>query len=152
MKVSQMLEKFKTGKNYYQYFDQLRDIRTIGLLVFLVIVLLISWSGVKAIQTNYDLQKQIVGLQQENQVQELQNKNLELQNEYFNTSQYLELSARQNFGLGAPGETELIVPKSVALAHTVKLPSNNAAPKASAEQPFYEHNFQAWMNFLFHRQ
>ncbi len=147
-----MLEKLKIQETTYRYLDQLRDVRAIGLLVFLVIVLLISWSGVKAIQTNYNLQKQVVGLQQENQVQELQNKNLELQNGYFNTDQYLELQARQNFGLGAPGETELIVPRSVALAHTVTLPSSNdQVPRASSEQPFYERNFQAWMNFLFHR-
>jgi len=40
--------------------------------VFTVIVLLISWSGVKSIQTNYGLQKQISKLQQENDVAKLQ--------------------------------------------------------------------------------
>jgi cell division protein FtsB len=147
-----MFEKIKNYQNYYQYLDQFRDIRAVGLLIFLIIVMLISWSGVKAIQTNYDLQKQISRLSQENQVQQLQNNNLELQNEYFNTNQYLELTARQNFGLGEPGETELIVPRSIALKHTVNLGTTNAVPKPSSKQPFYERNFQAWMDFLFHRQ
>lgn len=147
-----MLEKIKTYKNYYGYLAQFRDPRAIGLSVFAVIVLLISWSGVKAIQTNYDLQKQISRLQQENQVQELKNKNLQLQNEYYNTNQYLELEARQNFGLGAPGEKELLVPESVALANVVNLPSTRTAPKASSKEPFYQRNFQAWMDFLADRQ
>src|SRR5215469_13850027 len=92
------------------YILSLRDVRNVGLLVFTMIVLLISWSGVKSIQTNYGLQKQVAALAQENQVQTLQNADLALQNRYLDTPQYLEVSARQNLGLGAPGETELLVP------------------------------------------
>ncbi len=147
-----MFAKIKNYQNYYPFLEQFRDVRAAGLLVFLVIVLLISWSGVKAIQTNYELQKQISALQQVNQVQELQNNNLKLQNEYYNTTQYLELTARQNFGLGAPGETELIVPKSVALKNTVNLSGANSGQKPTSKQPIYQRNFQAWMDFLLHRQ
>src|SRR5258708_24016511 len=92
------------------YVLSLRDIRNVGLLVFTIIVLLISWSGVKSIQTNYGLQKQISGLSQENNVRNLQNTNLALQNQYYNTSQYLEISARQNLRLVAAVVTDLLVP------------------------------------------
>src|SRR5665213_1810477 len=110
-----MINKIKT---YYSLipWQSLRDLRTLGLLVFLVIVLLISWSGVKTIKSNFELQKQVAQYQYNNQVQQLENKNLHLQNEYYNTNQYLELSARQELGLGYPGETELLVPKSVAMS------------------------------------
>jgi cell division protein FtsB len=146
-----ILDKIKQYKNH-PYVEQFQDIRAVGLGVFAVIVLLVSWSGAKAIQTNYDLQKQISQLQQENSVQTLENNNLKLQNEYYNTNQYLELQARANFGLGFPGETELIVPKSVAMAHTVNLTSQIAQVKASSKQPSYQKNFQAWINFFLHRQ
>ena len=134
-----------------QYVLSLRDVRNVGLLVFTVIVLLISWSGVKSIQTNYGLQKQISKLQQENDVQKLQNQNLQLQNKYYGTDQYLELSARQNLGLGMAGETELLVPKSVALAHTVKQPNAETAKSEVPKQPFWQRNFQAWVNFFLDR-
>jgi len=133
------------------YILSLRDIRNVGLLVFTIIVLLISWSGVKSIQTNYGLQKQISRLRQENQVGNLQNTNLALQNQYLKTNQYLEISARQNLGLGADGETELLVPKSVALAHTVKQPGAAVAAPEVPKQPFWQHNFQAWIDFFLHR-
>jgi cell division protein FtsB len=132
---------------------QLQDVRVLGLFLFLIIVLLTSWSGVKTIQSNYSLQKQISQLTQENQIQELKNNDLQLQNEYYNTNQYLELSARQNFGLAAPGETELLVPQSVALAQLV--PVSNQAPTTTAttlHQPTYQKNFNAWIDFLLHRQ
>ena len=130
---------------------QLRDIRVAGQVVFGVVVVLVSWSGIKAIDTNYELQKQITQLQQENELQQLENDNLSLQNDYYNSDQYLELSARQNFGLGAPGEQEVIIPKSVALSHTVPEPKPSAASKPTVEAPLYQRNIQAWVDFFLHR-
>ena len=117
----------------------------------MVIVLLISWSGIKTIQTNYELQKQISGLKQQTDVQKLKNNNLALQNDYFKSNQYLELSARQNFGLAAPGEKEIIVPKSVALSYTVNPPASKTQ-SASDQLPGYQKNFQSWVDFFLHRQ
>jgi cell division protein FtsB len=134
---------------------QLRDPRVIGLLLFLFVLLLITWSGVKSIETNYDLQKQISKLEQQNSVEELENANLKLQNDYYNTPQYLELAARKDFGLAAKGETVLIVPRTVALAHTTDMtrPSKDQqAAKKKADQPAWQRNFQAWMDFFLHRE
>src|SRR5215472_11093774 len=92
----------------WPYIYRLRDVHFAGQVLFVVVVLLISWSGVKAIDANYVLQKQIAQLEQQNTLQQLENSNQKLQNEYYNSNQYLELSARQNFGLAAPGEKEII--------------------------------------------
>jgi cell division protein FtsB len=149
------LEKIREYRQIVrQWTDQLSDIRVIGLLVFLGITLLITWSGVKAIDTNYGLQKQVATLEQQNDIQKLTNSNLALQNDYYNTNQYLELAARQSFGLGAPGETELLIPTSVALADTTTLtnPEQQQAAKAVNKQPAYQRNFEAWMDFLLHRE
>ncbi|HYH74495.1 MAG TPA: septum formation initiator family protein [Candidatus Saccharimonadales bacterium] len=136
------------------YAQHLRDVRVVGLLLFLVVLLMMSWSGVKVIETNYSLQKQISQLQQQKDLQELSNTNLKLTNEYYGSNQYLELMARQNFGMAAPGETVLVVPQDVALSHTVDKPNTEQEQQqqAAAKQPFYQRNFQAWMNFFLHRQ
>jgi cell division protein FtsL len=149
-----MLAKIKQNViEIYNMRAQLRDVRLLGLFLFLIIVLLISWSGVKTIQTNYSLQKQIAQLTQENQVQQLQNNDLQLQTEYYNTNQYLELSARENLGLGAPGETELLVPKNVAMAQLAQVASSTTTMSGTnSRQPGYEKNFNAWISFLLHRQ
>lgn len=150
-----MNEKHKLNlEKIYEYALQFRDVRAVGLLLFLAVVLMISWSGVKTIDTNYRLQKQISRLEQQVQVQRLKNTNTKLQNQYFETNQYLEVAARQNFGLAAPGETVLNVPQGVALAHTVDLPDAEQVEvrKTIAKQPAYQRNFQAWINFVLHRQ
>ncbi|HUC90317.1 MAG TPA: septum formation initiator family protein [Patescibacteria group bacterium] len=136
----------------FGYAKQLSDPRMVGLLLFLFVVLMIGWSGVKAIETNYGLQKQISKLEQQIAVQKLTNDNLKLQTDYYNTPQYLELAARKDFGLAGSGETVLVVPRSVALANTVDLPRDKQkAAEAQKKEPAYKRNMQAWMDFLFHR-
>lgn len=131
---------------------QAKDIRVIGFMAFAVLVLLVSWSTVSVIQTNYDLQKQVSTLAQQNKVSELENNNLKLKNQYYNTDQYLELAARRQFGKAAPGEKVLIVPKNVALAHTVNLPDAATKKTTDDQKPVYQRNFETWMDFFFHRQ
>lgn len=137
--------------NALSYVYRLRDIRFAGQLLFVIVVLLVSWSGVKAIDSNYVLQRQIVELQQQNDLQQLENNNLTLQNQYYNNNQYLELSARQNFGLAAPGEKEVVVPKDVALSYIVPEPKA-VTPRTNTELPSYQRNMEAWLNFFLHRQ
>ena len=136
----------------YHYAQRMGDIRFVGQILFVFVVLLFTWSGIKSVQTNYGLQKQISGLKQQIAVQALQNNNLELQNQYFNSNQYLELAARQNFGLAAAGEKEVIVPASVALSYTTNLPTTEKTVEVPAPQPSYQKNFQSWVDFFLHRQ
>lgn len=128
-----------------------QDVRNIGLLVFAVIALLVTWSGIKVVQTNYDLQKQISVMRQENDVKKLANSNLALKNRYLETDQYLELTVRQQYNKALSGEKLLIVPEAVALAHTTDVPEEQGEPEPTAkdEGPWYERNFNAWLDFLF---
>ena len=142
-----MMEKIKNLR-HHPIMQQLKDVRVVGLIVFGVIVLLVTWNTIVAIQQNYSLQKQISMLQQEVAVQQLKNKNLQLGQEYYNTKTFLELSARENFGLGEPGETLVIVPQKVALEHTVNLSQTSTEPKKATSKPWYQQNFEAWINFF----
>ena len=146
-----MIEKIKNYQNHPS-FKQLQDVRVLGLVAFAGIALIVSWSTISAIQTNYGLQKQISALQQENYVQELKNKNQKLANQYYNTSQFLELAARRQFGKAAPNEKLLLVPKPVALAHTSNVSSSvSKTPSSPSHSSTYQRNFQAWMDFFQHR-
>ena len=145
---------FNKINSYYERIPwrSLRDPKNVGLVIFLIIVLLISWSGVKALQTNYNLQKQISLLKQQNDVDQLQNINQQLQNEYYGTNQYLNVTARQEFGLGEPGETELIVPKAVALSNLAPTTVATTASTTNPHQTSYQKNFQSWVDFILHKQ
>lgn len=145
------LTKLTANEKLAEFGRQFQDVRAIGLVLFLIVALMVSWSGVKVIQTNYELQKQISAMQQEVDVQQLANANLKLQNRYYQTDQYLELQARQDFGLGGAGETQVIVPREVALKYASAIDSINEPTVQTVQQPKYQRNFQAWIDFFLHR-
>jgi cell division protein FtsB len=146
---------FNKLKFHIIYFlKNLRDVRFLGQAVFVVIVLLVSWSTAKAIQSNYELQRQVAEIRKKNEIQQLKNDNLKIRNQYLNTNEYLELAARSQLGKAAPGETVIIVPKEVAMQYTVenKVKSDANVQKAIDEKkPAYQRNLEAWGKFFFRR-
>lgn len=136
----------------HPYAQMLSDTRSLGLLAFGVVALLVTWSGVKAVQTNYDLQKQIASIEQANSVQKLENDNQRLRNEYYNSDEFLELAARRQFGKASPGETLYLVPKNVALLYAPeKIQVSQTDKKPQTHKPTWQKNFEAWVNFYLHR-
>lgn len=151
-----MLEKIKTYAKLPAV-KSLSDVRTLGMLAFGIISLLVTWSSIRVVQSNYDLQKQISKMQQQNDVQQLANTNQSLKNEYFKTDAYLELAARRHFNKALPGEKLVIVPKDVSLAHSIEVPKPSLTNQAVADTvkasgSSFQRNFNAWLDFLFHRQ
>lgn len=146
-----MFEKLKDIAKHPNLYS-LNDTRVLGLIGFGVIALLVTWSGIKSIQTNYELQKQISTLSQQNEVKKLENENAKLRIQYYKTDEFLELAARRQFGKAAPGETLYTVSKKVAVAHTKPMPKVDDKPKTQADtRPGYQKNLESWFNFFFHR-
>jgi cell division protein FtsB len=146
-------EKIKDKLNSKQA-RRIFDVRNIVLYIFGMIVLAIAWSGAKTVQNNYELQKQAAQLKQQNQVVALLNSNTYLQNQFYKTNEYLELSARQNLGLAAPGEQVLVVPKAVAMKYVD--PSLETEEKAVQSEvpdtrPKYARNLESWRDFILGR-
>ena len=133
-------------------FQILTDTRVLGLLAFGAVALLITWSGIKVVQTNYELEKKISVSKQRNAVEQLENENLKLRNQYYKSDQYLELAARRQFGKAAPGERLYTVPESVALARTVEAaptPQLGETQETTSNKPRYQQNISDWVDFLF---
>ena len=136
------------GKKY-----QLQDPRTWGLLAFAFMATAVTWRCAKAIQINFELQKKVVVIDEQNKVQSLQNETQKLKNEYLKSDEYKELSARRLFGKAAAGERVYIVPKEVALKYTSPKVAvkPNKITKAPLKLPTYQQNTQDWLDFFFHR-
>jgi len=125
---------------------RLKALATLNNAVLVVALLIAStwvWSTIEAIQHNFTLQQKVDALSQEIAVGDLQNKTLELQRSYYNSDQYLELSARERLGLAMPGEKMLILP-----TNTVK-PLDQTQPVVTEATIADRSNFAQWMYFLF---
>jgi cell division protein FtsB len=146
-----MQTKINYQKKISHFLNRMSDVRFSTQVLFVIIVLLISWSGVKSIQANYGLQKQINELDQQNKISQMENDNLRLQNEYYKSNQYLELSARRNFGLAAPGGKVIVIPQSVALAYVANVKLGNGQQDGSSKKTAIQNNAQSWLNFFLNR-
>lgn len=145
-KYKQVILKIITHPNV----KTVRDVRVLGLIGLGLLVLIASWSGVRVIETNYELQKKIANEQKENEIQKLKNDNITLQNDYYNSDTYLELTARKLYGKAAPGETVIIVPKSVAQKYAPDISKEKEPTEEVLDtRPQYRKNFDAWMDILF---
>ena len=153
-----MLEKIKTYLHKVTAFVkkyELTDVRNIGMVVFGIMAAIVTWNGAKAIEQNFQLQKKVVVLEEQNKVQLLENETQALKNEYYKTAEYKELSARRLFGKAAPGEKVYVVPKEVALKYVS--PENSVVPEVATpapspvKLPAYQQHAQDWLDFFFHR-
>ncbi len=132
---------------------QLDDPRTWGMIIFAFMAVAVTWSGAKAIQQNFELQKRVVAIDEQNKVRRLENDTQKLRNEYFKSDEYKELSARRLFGKAAPGEKVYVIPKEVALKF-VSPETAKPSPKtidSPVKLPAYQQNIQDWLDFFFHR-
>lgn len=134
---------------------ELTDIRTIGLIIFGFMAAVVTWNGAKAIEMNFQLQKKVVVLQEQNKVQKLENETQALKNEYYKTDEYKELAARRLFGKASPGEKVYVVPKQVALKYVSPenstIPGNVDPEPSPVKLPSYQQHVQDWLDFFFHR-
>ena len=129
-----------------------KDKKNLSQLIIVIIVVLISWSGIKAIYLNASIRNQIVNANQENINQKLTNQDLNYQNSYFSSSEYVRLQARANFGLGDPGEREVIVPLTVANSFIPTAKSTSSTKSLVLPNSNAQNNISSWVNYFINRK
>ena len=110
------------------------------LLIAIAIALSWLWGTMDTLQNNFRLQTQVNELQHDVELSKLEAENLELENQYFASQEYLELQARQRLNKALPGEHLLILPQN-----TVK----DTASDSTQTEEVVQNNFQAWLSFFF---
>lgn len=110
-------------------------------------VLLLVWlfGSISSLTRNWSLQQEIVEKETEKAYLELQVENYELENQYYASEEYQELSARKLQNKKLAGETLVYLPKNSELA-------KSKHKEATTEEKIIKNersNFDQWMNFLF---
>ncbi|TAK89172.1 hypothetical protein EPO04_03680 [Patescibacteria group bacterium] len=121
--------------------DQLRKLH-VGTIIGVIVALYIGVYLVQTIQKNYELQKQIDGLQQDVAGLEVEQDQLKYKIQYYQTEAFKEKEAREKLGLQQPGESVLILPKDNAPAEDEQQQKPAATQKS---------NLQQWIDFLMGR-
>jgi hypothetical protein len=140
-----MMKKINTRRIYYQLRHKYLTLNNGVIIVAFAIAAGWVWGSLGVMQRNYTLQKQVDDKQQQLLVAQLDTETAQLQQRYYQTTEYQELAARQDFGLAAPGEKLLILPPNSQAAIAADAASTNSV--AVTGPPIG--NFEQWMDFLF---
>ena len=108
-----------------------------------VIVVASIWNTLETLQRNFRLQQKVDVLAQEIEVAKLEAETLELQQQYYQSAEYIELTARAKLGKAMPGEKVIILPASPKSA-TASLPTTTVVKPEKS-------NLEKWMQFFFGR-
>lgn len=139
------MKKINTRKIYYHIRHRYFTMNNIVVAVALIIGASWAWGSIEMMQRNYNLQKELDTKLREQKLIELETQNLALQQRYYKSSEYQELSVRERVGLANPGEKALILPENTQAAKD----ADGAAAEISRQPSQPASNFQQWMNFLF---
>jgi|JI6StandDraft_1071083.scaffolds.fasta_scaffold462168_1 cell division protein FtsB len=112
------------------------------LLVAMVIVVASIWNTMLTLQKNFLLQQQVNTLEQEIMISQLEVDTLRLQQQYLQSPEYQELTAREKLGKAAPGESVVNLPP---------LPPEPEVEEETFVPTDQLTNFQKWMRFFFGR-
>lgn len=122
--------------------------KNLSLYLFLIVALAVAWSTARIIQKNYVLQQQITELQQQTVIQEQENKNQALKNQYYQTDAYLDLAARKYFAKSSPGERIFVVPEETASKYIKTPPAPETESRIVEQKNRILKNWQNWLSFL----
>jgi cell division protein FtsB len=124
------------------------DRRHIVIVVSVGFMLYVGVATLNVISRNYDLQRQLDELAEENELLKVETQELESRIAYFRTDAFIEKEAKDKLNLRAPGEQVAIFPDKIP--QEVQL--EKEAENTKSFQTKAVGNFEQWLYFLFKRQ
>jgi len=125
--------------------DEIKKYLTLNnVLLILALILSLSWawSTISVLSKNYDLERQVEQARLDVEIMKLQNENLALEQAYYQTNEYLELSARKLLNKAQEGEHLVLLPS---------VESETAKTSTATSTAVEKSNFEQWVDFLFGR-
>ena len=126
----------------YNRYRQYLNILNGTIVLALLIAMGWMWGTVQTLQKNFRYQQEVDALTQNVELEQLRNQNLEYQQQYYRSDEFLELSARQRLGKANPGEKLIILPDSDSISDT----AGGTGDQVAREQVS---NLAQWAEFFF---
>lgn len=137
--------KTKARKTSYWIKHDLLVFDNVILIVAFIFCLIWTWGSISSMSRNWNLAQELMNRQREKALLELEVETLELENEYYLSTEYQELAARKYRGKMLPGETMVYLP---ANSDEAKRKHNNPTSTSTIATDEMS-NFSQWMAFLF---
>ena len=139
------MESIKTkfrrlGYRIKRWFNQDRMI----FVVAIAMCLIWTWGAISAMSKNWELEQRLVARRQELTLLQLEIDSLELENRYYASEEYQELTARAKQNKLNAGETLVYLPENTNYAKHKY--DETAVSETKTDEPS---NFEQWFSFIF---
>ncbi len=116
------------------------------MIVAAVCCLMWTWGSIDSMTRNWSLAQELMNRQREKALLELEVETLELENEYYQSTEYQELAARKYQGKMLPGETMIYLPDNTDAALNKHKVDDDVTSTIAADTMS---NLEQWLVFLF---
>ena len=118
-------------------------IENIALAVAIFFCLIWTYQSITSMTRNWELAERLRTEKKALELLELETATMELENAYYETTEYQELAARRLINKKLPGETLIYLPENSVAAKF----KHQSVAEVSAEKSYS--NFEKWLQFLF---
>lgn len=138
--------KARARKTKYWLKHDLLVFDNVVLIIAFIFCLLWTWGSISSMSRNWSLAQELMNRQRERALLELEVETLELENEYYLSTEYQELAARKYQHKMLAGETMVYLPPNSEQAKHKHDTDQIATTVINTEEMS---NFAQWMAFLF---
>ena len=139
------MQKLKTRLRRFYYRIKHDYFSFDNVVFFIAVILCLFWtySSISAMSRNWELSQKITTKRRELELLHLEIETVELENDYYRSAEYQELSARAKEDKKLEGENLVYLPEN---SETAKNKYKSSPENETAAEPS---NFSQWMSFLF---
>ena len=139
------MQKLKTRLRRFYYRIKHDYFSFDNVVFFIAVILCLFWtySSISAMSRNWELSQKITTKRRELELLRLEIETIELENDYYRSAEYQELSARAKEDKKLEGENLVYLPEN---SETAKNKYKSSPENETAAEPS---NFSQWMSFLF---
>lgn len=135
--------KIKLRRFLYYLKHDVFVVENTALIAAVVICLVLTYNSINSMSRNWNLSEKLASDNKDLQLLQVEIETLELENDYYKTDEYQELSARKLANKQLPGENLVYLPANSDYAK-----NKHAATLVTIEESEAS-NFDKWMRFLF---
>lgn len=135
--------KTKFRRLSYKLRHDFLAIENIILILAIVLCLLWTYQSITAMSRNWALSEKLTTERKELELLNVEVEAAELENEYYQTSEYQELAARKYLDKQWPGEQMVVLPENSDSAK-----SKHQSTSVTQQERQYS-NFEKWLKYLF---
>lgn len=117
------------------------------IIVAAICCLVWTWGSISSMSRNWSLAEELMSQQREKALLELEVDTLELENEYYRSTEYQELAARKYQNKKLPGETMIYLPANSEAAMNKHKQTPTDSDDSVTDTTLS--NFEQWLAFLF---